>query len=219
MCRPLSMAFIKSSWIRYCGSTVWCLGHTELTNFLSGSEEVFPMVYEAPLSLYIINVILSNIGNKRLGNPFPFSVSEQCGHFCIFLSNPYFSEDFSTWKENRSVQGVTKTNGTFTLYGTRTGISTGVMISQCPFWEGLRKRGGVGGGGLWKPYTDSRTENNELLYFKRSCTHCQDLEWDETHCFLLLPVPFLLDLDPPYLSYPPPAVRRCNKHGQCKRSS
>ena len=68
-------------------------------------QEVFPMVSETPVSLYFINVILSDIRNKWLGNPFTFSVSEQCGHFCIFLWNPYFLEDFSD-SERKSVSSV-----------------------------------------------------------------------------------------------------------------
>ena len=68
-------------------------------------REVFPMVSETPMSLYIFNVILSDIRNKWLGNPFTFSVSEQCGHFYIFLWNPHFSEDFSD-SDRKSVSSV-----------------------------------------------------------------------------------------------------------------
>ena len=68
-------------------------------------REVFPMVSETSVSLYIVNVILSDIGNKWLGNPSTFSVWEQCKHFCIFLWNPYFLEDFSD-SERKSVSSV-----------------------------------------------------------------------------------------------------------------
>ena len=83
-------------------------GHTELIFFPSPRSfpTIFIMVSRDPIqSLYIINAILSDIGNKRLGNPFKIRIGKQCDHLCTLPYKPILWEKKSD-SETKSASSV-----------------------------------------------------------------------------------------------------------------